>query len=74
MTSGMALFYPVLQLSVSTWDTELWFYVPLNTKQVILEMFPKPISCLGMEKLNLRQHKHTITNENKCTTTQNKQE
>jgi len=35
-------------------------------------MFPKPISWLGMEKLNLTQQKHTFTNQNKCTTTQNK--
>jgi len=34
-------------------------------------MFPKPISSLGMEKLNQTQRKHTITNQNKCTT-QNK--
>jgi len=26
-----------------------------------------------MEKLNLRQQKHTFTNQDKCTTTQNKQ-
>ena len=29
--------------------TELRFKVPLNTKQVISETFPKPISWLGME-------------------------
>jgi len=52
--------------------TELWFYVPLDTKQVISETFPKPISWLGMEKLNLTQQKHTFTNQKKCTTTQNK--
>jgi len=51
---------------------ELWFYVPLDTKQVILETFPKPFSWLGMKKLNLTQQKHTFTNEKKCTTTQNK--
>jgi len=33
---------------------------------------PKPISWLGMEKLNLTQQKHTFTNQKKCTTTQNK--
>jgi len=27
-----------------------------------------------MEKLNLAQQKHAITNQKKCTTTQNKQE
>jgi len=37
-----------------------------------LETFPKPISQLGMEKLNLTQQKHAFTNENECTTTQNK--
>jgi len=35
-------------------------------------MFPKPISWLGMEKLNLTQQKHTFTKQKKCTTTQNK--
>ena len=40
------------------WLIELWFYVPLNTKQVILETFPKPISWPGMEKLNLTQQKN----------------
>jgi len=54
------------------WLIELKFYVPLNTKYVILETFPKPISWLGMEKLNVTQLKHTFTNEKKCTTTQNK--
>jgi len=35
-------------------------------------MFPKPISWLDMEKQNLTQQKHTFTNQNKCTTTENK--
>ena len=35
-----------------------------------METFPKPISCLGMEKLNPTQQKHTLTNQKKCTTTQ----
>jgi len=40
------------------WLTELWFHVQsLNTKYVISETFPKPISWLGMEKLNLTQQK-----------------
>ena len=34
--------------------------------------FSKPISWLGMVKLNLTQQKHTFTNQKKCTTTQNK--
>jgi len=41
-------------------------------KQVISETFLKPISWLGMEKLNLKQQRHTFTNQKKCTTTQNK--
>ena len=55
-------------------DTGYWlrFYVLLNTKQVILETFLKPISWLGMEEQNLTQQKHAFTNQNKCTTTQNK--
>jgi len=52
--------------------TELWFYVPLDTQQVISETFHKPISWLGMEKLNLTQQKHTFTNQKKCTKTQKK--
>jgi len=28
--------------------------------------FPKPISWLGMEKLNLSQQKHTFTNQKKA--------
>jgi len=51
---------------------ELWFQVPLHTKYVISETFPKPISWVGLEKLNLTQQKHTFTNQKKCTTTQNK--
>ena len=35
-------------------------------------MFPKPISWLSMEKLNLTQQNHTFSNQKKCTTTQNK--
>jgi len=42
---------------------ELQFYVILDTKQVISETFPKPISWRGMEKLNLTQQKHTFANE-----------
>ena len=30
------------------------------------------MSCLGMEKQNLTQQERTFTNEQKCTTTQNK--
>jgi len=55
-----------------SWLTELWFFVPLDTKYVISETLPKPISWLGVEKLNLTQQKHTFTNQKKCTTTQNK--
>jgi len=50
--------------------TQLRFYVPLDTKQVISETFPKPISWLGMEKQNLMQQKHALTNQKKCNTTQ----
>jgi len=35
-------------------------------------MFPKPISWLGMKKLNPTQQKHTFTNRKKCTTAQKK--
>jgi len=38
------------------WLTELWFYVPLDRKYVILETFPIPISWLGKEKLNLTEN------------------
>jgi len=49
-----------------------FFYIPLDTKYVILETFPKPTSWLAMEKQNLTQQKHTFTDQNKCSTTQNK--
>jgi len=39
---------------------------------VISETLNKPISWLGMEKLNLTQQKHAFTNQKKCITTQNK--
>jgi len=35
---------------------------PTRHKKVILEMFPLPISWLGMEKQNLTQQKHTFIN------------
>ena len=35
-------------------------------------MFPNSISWFGIEKLNLTQQKHTLNNQKKCTTTQNK--
>jgi len=35
-------------------------------------MFPKPISLLGMEKLNQTEQKHAFSNQKKCITTQNK--
>ena len=57
---------------LSNWLTELRFDIPFNTKWVILKTFPKPISWLGMEKLNLTQQKHTFSNQKKCTTTQNR--
>jgi len=37
--------------------------VPLDTKQVISEMFRKPISWAGNEKQNLTQQKHAFTNQ-----------
>jgi len=40
-------------------------YVPLDTKQVISETFPKIVSWLGMEKQNLARQKHAFTNQNK---------
>ena len=56
---------------LTDWLTELWFYVPWDNNKAISETFPKPISWLGMEKLNLTQQKHTFTNQKKYTTTQN---
>jgi len=35
-----------------------------------METFPKLISWLGMEQLNLTQQNNAFTNQNKCTTTQ----
>jgi len=48
--------------------TALKFYVPRNTKWVISEMFPKPISSLGTGTENLTRQKHAFTNQKKCTT------
>ena len=45
----------------------LWLYVPLNTKQVNLQMFG-----LVWKKLNLTQQKHAFTDQKKSTTAQNK--
>ena len=51
--------------------TELRFYITLDTKQVILEMFPS--QSLGLvRKDNLTQQKHALTNQNKRNITQNK--
>jgi len=36
-----------------------------STQNGISEMFPKPISWLLMEKLNLTQQKHAFTNQKK---------
>jgi len=51
--------FPVAQPTMSKhWKNrliELRFYFPLDTKKVISEMFPKPVSWIGMEKLNLTQ-------------------
>ena len=54
-------------------ETELWFYVPLDTKQVISETFPQ-VNLLAWygKKLNLTQQKRAFTNQKKCITTQNK--
>jgi len=50
----------------------LRFYVPLDTKQVISETFPKPIFWLGMEKTttnttkaHIHQSKEMYNNKNK---------
>ena len=53
--------------------TDLTFYVPLNTKWVILETFPQAnLFAWYGKKLNLTQQKHPFTNHKKCTTAQNK--
>ena len=66
--STAALFnLPSFQILID-WDVVLH----PNRKQVISEMFPKPISWFGMEKQNLTQQKQAFTNQNKCTTTENK--
>jgi len=49
--------------AVPNWLTKLTFYVPPDAKQVISETFPKTISSLDTEKLNLTQQKHTFTNQ-----------
>ena len=69
----VSVYCQVLEIRID-WFIELRFYVSLDTKQVILETFPKPISWHGMEKLNPTQQKHTFTNQKTCTTTQHKHE
>jgi len=49
------------------------FFSSQSTQNRYFKDFPKRISWLGMEKLNLTQQKHAFTNQKKCTTTQNKQ-
>jgi len=51
---------------------ELRFHIPLDNKIGHSEMFRKPVSWLGMERLNLTQQKHAFTNEKKFTTTPTK--
>jgi len=64
-----------LQWLHSTDDAALEFIdrvkVSHPTRQKIghSEMFHKPVSWLGMERLNLTQQKHAFTNEKKFTTT-----
>ena len=52
------------------WLIELRHYVTFDIKQVISETFPKPVSWLGMKKVNLTQQKNTFTIQKKCTSTQ----
>jgi len=60
-------------IAVNTPVDRVVAYVTLDTEYVISETFPEPmpISCFGIDKLNLTQQKHTFTNQKKCTT-QNK--
>jgi len=51
---------------------QLRFYVPLDTKSVISETFPMPISWFAMEKQNLPQQKHIFTSQKKCSLPQQK--
>jgi len=72
------LLYEKFKVLIKAWRQalnkliELRFYVQLDTKQVISEMFLKPISWLGIEKHNLTQQKHAFTNQKKCTTNKHK--
>jgi len=55
----------------------LLFITANQTSTVPLALFflitavKMPISWFGMEKLNLTQQKHALTNQKKCTTTKN---
>jgi len=44
---------------------ELWFYIPLDTKQVISQTFPRQSLGLVWKKLNLTQQKHAFINKRK---------
>ena len=52
---------------VSEW---VRFYVPPRNNWSFRRRSPKPVSCLGVEKLNLTQQKHAFTKQKKCTATQ----
>jgi len=54
-------------------DSETCGFMSYSTQnRLFRRRLPKPISWLGMEKLNLTQQKHAFTNQNKCSATQNK--
>jgi len=53
--------------------TKHWLLVKvLSPTQHKIGHFGDPVSWLGIEKQNLTQQKHTLTNQKKCTTTQYK--
>ena len=54
------------------WLTELWFYVPLDTKYVISRDVPQANLLAWYGKTKPNTTKAHITNHKKCTTTQNK--
>ena len=60
-------------LSIKDRFTELSFYVPLDTKSVISETFcPANLLAWYGKQLKVTQQKPALTDQKKCTTTQNK--
>ena len=66
------LFHQLSQITSHTNWPSCGFTSHSTQNTLFRRRFPKPISWLDMEKINLTQQKHAFTNQKKCSTTQNK--